>query len=134
MLSGLALGSLAFTVFIGAARHNAPSVVVVNMVLNSQGMRYVPREIVINRGDVVKFVNVSGGLHNVAFDGATIPVTAKASLAAAMPIQLGPLMSPMIVTANGSYTMTFANIPSGKYPFFCSPHRHMGMTGVITVR
>lgn len=43
-------------------------------------------------------------------------------------------MGPMIVAANASYTMTFAHVPAGKYAYFCTPHRMLGMTGVITVK
>jgi len=84
-------------------------------------MRYVPSDIVINSGDAIKFVNVSGGPHNIAFDPAAIPAAAQAPLAAAMPYQLAPLMGQLIAAPNDAYTITFTDVPAGKYPFFCSP-------------
>ena len=33
----------------------------------------------------------------------------------------------------GSLSVSFANIPAGKYEFNCTPHLAMGMKGVITV-
>jgi plastocyanin len=115
-----------------AVHHSA--VVTVKMVLNSQGMRFDPSNVVVNKGDVIKFVNVSGGPHNVAFVAAKIPAAAKAPLAAAMPNQFAPLAGQLISAPNGTYTISFANIPAGSYPFFCTPHLAMGMTGTITVK
>ena len=104
------------------------------MVLNAKGMRFDPSTIVINKGDVIKFVNVSGGPHNVAFDPAKVPAAGKAALSAAMPNQSAPLVGQLISAPNGTYTINFASIPAGNYPFLCTPHLAMGMTGVITVK
>jgi plastocyanin len=40
----------------------------------------------------------------------------------------------LISAPNGTYTISFANVPAGSYPFFCTPHLAMGMTGTITVK
>ena len=107
---------------------------IVNMLGDAKCMRFEPNNITINRGDVIRFVNVSGGPHNVAFDPATIPAAAKGPLSAAMPNQLGNLMGPFVTAPNGAYTISFANIPAGTYPYNCTPHIALGMTGIITVK
>src|SRR5262245_42225482 len=46
----------------------------VKMLQDSEGhYRYDPADVTIKSGDGVKFVMVSGGTHNVAFDPAQIP-------------------------------------------------------------
>src|SRR5258705_8386734 len=49
----------------------------VNMLFDGKGMRFEPKSITINRGDVIKFVNVSGGPHKVAFDPSKIPTAGR---------------------------------------------------------
>ncbi|MFM8781774.1 MAG: plastocyanin/azurin family copper-binding protein, partial [Gemmatimonadota bacterium] len=44
----------------------------VKMVGDAQGYRFEPANITVKTGDAVKFVFVSGGPHNVAFDGAAL--------------------------------------------------------------
>ena len=71
----------------------------VNMVVTPAGeYRYEPAEITVKTGDAIKWVMVSGGPHNVAFQNVTNPA-AKAQLDANMPGQkMGELMGPMIMT------------------------------------
>jgi plastocyanin len=117
-----------------AAIRHASKTVVINMVLNAKGMRFDPSDIVVNSGDLLRFVNLSGGPHNVAFDAATVPVAAKMALSAAMPSQMMALMGPLISAPKGTYTMALSNVPAGKYSYYCTPHRAMGMIGSITVK
>src|SRR5437868_10608456 len=49
----------------------------VNMVGDAKGYRFEPANITVKQGDGIKFVVVSGGPHNVAFDPATIPADVK---------------------------------------------------------
>jgi plastocyanin len=144
------LGALALTTLIGAPAIDGRSAlaaprfrgsasfrgksVTVKMVLNGQGMRFDPANITIDKGDIITFVNVSGGPHNVAFDGGKVGASAKAPLSAAMPNQIMALTGPLISAPNGTYKISFANVPAGQYPYWCTPHLAMGMKGVITVR
>jgi plastocyanin len=107
---------------------------IVRMVGDAKGMRFEPKNITITRGDVIRFVNVSGGPHNVAFDAAKIPAAAKSSLSAAMPNQISPLVGALVTAPNAAYTISFTNVPAGTYPYFCTPHLVLGMTGVITIK
>lgn len=105
----------------------------VNMVLEGSDYKFVPASLTIKAGDVVTFHDVSGGPHNVQFYPDSIPAGAAAAVDAGMPDKTGPLASPM-VEAGASYTINFANAPTGDYKFYCLPHQAMGMKGQITVQ
>lgn len=106
---------------------------VVNMVGDATGYRYEPANITVKAGDGIKFVNVSGGPHNVAFDPATIPADVKDQLWANMPNSMDG-SSPIFVNPNEEWTLSIGNIKPGKYPFHCTPHLAMNMKGEITVQ
>ena len=106
----------------------------VKMVGDDKGYRFEPADITVKAGDGIKFIMVSGGPHNVAFDPATIPADVKPQLSANMPNQAGELSSPMFMNPNEEYTISFANIKPGQYPYNCTPHLAMNMKGTITVQ
>ena len=107
----------------------------VNMVGDAKGYRFEPANITIKQGDGVKFVVVSGGPHNVAFDPATIPADVKGQLDANMGTdKMGELSSNMKMNPGESVTVSFANIKPGQYPYHCVPHLALNMKGVITVQ
>jgi plastocyanin len=106
----------------------------VKMVGDDKGYRFDPADITVKAGDGIKFIMVSGGPHNVAFDPATIPADVKPQLMANMPNQLAELSSPMFMNPNEEYTISFANVKPGQYPYHCTPHLAMGMKGTITVQ
>ena len=106
----------------------------VKMLGDATGYRFDPANITVKQGDAIKFVMVSGGPHNVAFQNVTDP-TAKAQLDANMPGQkMGELNGPMIMTPNEAYVISFAKVPAGKYDYVCTPHLAMNMRGVITAQ
>lgn len=107
----------------------------VNMVGDAKGYRFEPASFTIKQGDGVKFVVVTGGPHNVAFDPATIPPDVKPQLDANMgPDKMSELSSNMKMNAGESITVSFGKIKPGQYPFHCVPHLALGMKGVITVQ
>jgi plastocyanin len=106
----------------------------VKMVGDEKGYRFEPADITVKQGDGIKFVMVSGGPHNVAFDPATIPADVKPQLSANMPNQQGELSSPLYMNPGENYTISFANIKPGAYPYHCTPHLAMNMKGTITVQ
>ena len=118
----------------GAAAAITGQTVEVKMVGDDKGYRFEPADIKVKAGDGIKFVMVSGGPHNVAFDPATIPADVKPQLSANMPNQQGELSSPLMTNPNDSYTISLANVKPGQYPFHCTPHLAMGMKGTITVQ
>jgi plastocyanin len=106
----------------------------VKMIGDATGYRYDPANLTIKSGDGVKYVMVSGGPHNVAFQNVTDPAVA-AQLDANMPgPKMGPLSGPMLMQPNESYTVSFGKIPAGKYDYICVPHAAMNMKGTITVQ
>jgi plastocyanin len=107
----------------------------VNMVGDAKGYRFEPANISVKQGDAIKFVVVSGGPHNVAFDPATIPADVKGQLDANMGTdKMGELSSNMKMNPGEAVTVSFGNIKPGQYPFHCTPHLALGMKGTITVQ
>jgi plastocyanin len=107
----------------------------VKMIGDAKGYRFEPANITVKQGDGVKYVMVSGGPHNVAFDAATIPADVKPQLDANMGTdKMGELSSNMKMNPNDAITVSFGNIKPGQYPFHCVPHLAMGMKGVVTVQ
>jgi plastocyanin len=128
----VALGVAAFTSR-PAPQERAPRTVTVRMM--QQGNRYMfqPNGLRIQPGDIVEFVNVSGGPHNLQFYANRIPAGAREVLNRAMAQRMGDLASPMFTTPNQKYTVSFAGAPQGTYDFFCLPHQALGMKGTIIV-
>ena len=107
----------------------------VKMVGDAKGYRFEPANITVKQGDGIKFVVVTGGPHNVAFDPATIPADVKGQLDANMGTdKMGELSSNMKMNPGESVTVSFGNIKPGQYPFHCTPHLALNMKGVITVQ
>jgi len=131
-------GSSATTGATGGAVTMAPitgKTQTVNMVGDAKGYRFEPANITVKQGDGIKFVVVSGGPHNVAFDPATIPPDVKGQLDANMGTdKMGELSSNMKMNAGESVTVSFGKIKPGQYPFHCVPHLALNMKGVITVQ
>ncbi len=107
----------------------------VNMVGDAKGYRFEPANFTIKEGDGVKFVVVSMGPHNVAFDPATIPADVRGQLDANMGTdKMGELSSNMKMNPGDAITVSFAKIKPGQYPYHCVPHLALNMKGVITVQ
>lgn len=111
-----------------------PATHTVRMVMEGTSARFEPAALVIRAGDRVRFVNVSGGPHNVSFDPAQVPDDVERVLAAAMPDQIQPLWGALVTEPGAVYTVSFAGVKPGRYEFFCMPHVAMGMKGTLTVQ
>ena len=112
----------------------------VKMIGDEKGYRFEPANLTLKVGDGVKFTNVTGGPHNVAFN--TVPPASQDQLKANMPAQtgagpgakLGDLSGPLLINPNDTYTVSFAGLKPGKYDFNCTPHLALGMKGEITLQ
>lgn len=112
----------------------------VKMIGDEKGYRFDPATLTIKVGNGIKFVNVTGGPHNLAFN--TVPDASKGQLDANMPAQtgagpsakLGVLSGPLLVAPNDTYTVSFAGVTPGVYGFNCTPHLALGMKGQVTVQ
>lgn len=109
----------------------------VQMVLTPDGRYlYQPATLTINAGDAVRWTNVSGGPHNVAFYPDRIPVGASDVLAAAISETMprsGPLSGMLLMAENATFAMTFTGAPTGTYEYFCTPHELLGMVATLTI-
>jgi plastocyanin len=106
----------------------------VKMVGDDKGYRFEPADIKLKAGDGIKFVVVSMGPHNVAFDAASAG-DQKAQLDANMgPDKMAELSSAMKMNPGDFLLVSFANIKPGVYHFNCTPHLAMNMKGTVTVQ
>jgi plastocyanin len=94
---------------------------------------YEPATLTIAVGDRVRWVNVSGGPHNVAFHAEQIPPGAGDVLNARMTDRIGDLMGPLLFDQDAIYEIAFDGAPEGTYQYVCTPHEMAGMTGRLTV-
>ena len=107
----------------------------VKMYGDEKGYRFEPKDITVKAGDGIKFVFVSGGPHNVAFNAADIPADVKPQLDANMGAdKMAELSSKMTMNPGEIITVSFGNIKAGTYPFHCTPHLAMNMKGTVTVQ
>src|SRR4051812_37053487 len=106
----------------------------VKMIGDGTTYKFEPADITIKAGDAVRWTMVTGGPHNVAFDPAEVVAAAKPQLTANMDQQMSELSGPLLQNANETYTISFANVPAGKYNYHCTPHLAMNMKGSIAVQ
>lgn len=118
----------------GGAAMTGP-VVEVKMTGNgSTTAAYEPNRLTIAPGTTVRFINVSGGPHNIAFWQDSVPAGGAAALNANMKNTVDNLSGPFMTGANETYDVSFANAPNGTYKGFCTPHLALGMKIAITVQ
>jgi len=119
----------------GTAAPITGATIEVKMLGDEKGYRFEPNAITLKAGDGIKFVFVSGGPHNVAFNAADIPADVKGQLDANMGAdKMSELSSKMTMQPGETVTISFANIKPGTYPFHCTPHLAMNMKGTVTVQ
>lgn len=119
----------------GTAAPITGKTVEVKMVGDAAGYRFEPAHVDIKTGDAVKFVVVSMGPHNVAFDAAKIPADVKAQLDANFGAdKMAELSSGLKMNPGDAITISFGGIKPGTYEFNCTPHLAMGMKGSVTVK
>jgi plastocyanin len=116
---------------------NAAVTVHIVRMVETDDARYVydPVELTIRQGDRVRWINVSGGPHNVEFYQDRIPAGAKDALNAAMPERMGDadLVGKLLFDPDERYEISFAGVPPGTYEYVCTPHAMVGMTATIIV-
>ena len=95
---------------------------------------YEPSSLTIAPATTVRFVNVSGGPHNIAFWQDSIPAGAATALNANMKNTVDNLSGAFLTQPNESYDVSFANAPTGTYKGYCTPHLTLGMKIAIRVQ
>ena len=107
----------------------------VKMYGDEKGYRFEPKDITVKAGDGIKFVFISGGPHNVAFNAADLPTDVMPQLDANFGAdKMAELSSKMTMNPGETITISFANIKAGTYPYHCTPHLAMNMKGTVTVQ
>jgi len=122
------------TVSAKRATTRAKATIVVRMLGAASGYRFRPASVSAHVGDVVRFVNVSGGPHNVSFWEDSIPAGAAATLQRNMQKTMGTLSGVLLSEPNETYTVSLAGLRPGTYRYYCLPHLALKMAGRITVR
>jgi plastocyanin len=120
-----------------AAPAPGPTAAVVEVKMTGNGTTkaaFEPATLTITPGATVRFINVSGGPHNVAFYADSIPKGAMDVLKKGMPNQMMDLASPFLQQPNEKYDVSFAGAPAGIYKGYCLPHVALGMKVTITVK
>ena len=95
---------------------------------------FEPNKLSIKAGTTVRFINVSGGPHNIAFYADSIPKGGAAVLKKGMPNAMGDLMGSFLTQPNEKYDVSFTGAPAGVYKGYCLPHVALGMHIAITVQ
>ena len=103
------------------ATKRARATITVRMLGDATGYRFEPATITARVGDVVRFVNVSGGPHNVAFWSDRIPSGAAATLQKNMGKTIGPLSGALVSAANAAYTRLARRAPRGRVQLLLHP-------------
>lgn len=106
----------------------------VSMELKDGKYVFIPVTLTIKPGDTVKWINTSGGPHNVAFFKDKIPAGAAEVLNAAMPNKMQDLAGPFLIEEKAAYEVSFINAPAGQYSYTCQPHEMLGMNATLTVQ
>ena len=106
----------------------------VRMIGDAQGFRFEPASITVSAGDVVRFIVVEGGPHNVTFDASSVPSNMQNQLNQNIAARMGPLSSAMATEPGEAITISFAGIEGGQYAYYCSAHGALGMRGQIMVQ
>ena len=120
-----------------AAPAAEPAGVVVEVKMTGNGTSvaaFEPSKLTIKTGTTVRFINVSGGPHNVAFYADSIPKGGADALKKGMANAMGDLTGPFLTQPNEKYDVAFAGAPAGVYKGFCLPHVALGMHIAITVQ
>ncbi len=118
-----------------SAAEPAGAVVEVKMTGNGTSVAaFEPSKLTIKTGTTVRFINVSGGPHDVAFFADSIPKGAVDALKKGMPNPMGDLTGPFLTQPNEKYDVSFTGAPAGVYKGYCLPHVALGMKIAITVQ
>ncbi len=125
----------AATVAAATTAEPAGAVVEVKMIGNGTSQAtFDPGKLTIKTGTTVRFINVSGGPHNVAFYTDSVPKGGVEALKKGMPNPMGDLTGPFLTQPNEKYDVSFAGAPAGVYRGYCMPHVALGMHITITVQ
>lgn len=117
----------------GTAAAITGAIIEVKMIGDGAGYRFEPQHVTARQGDGVKFVVISGGPHEIAFDLDAVPQDSRDRLQWNMPNGTNG-RSPLLVAENETWTVSLGGLKPGRYPFVSTPRLPQGMKGEIEVR
>ncbi len=109
------------------------SIADVKMIGDAKGYRFEPAHITAKPGDGIRFVVVSGGPHEVAFDLDQVPQETRSQLIANMPNATNG-HSPLLAVPREAWMVSLAGLKPGLYPFVSTPRLPQGMKGEIEIK
>ena len=128
--SGLTLVALVVAGGVGTAHAQRTHVIQMDGSAEQEEYSFAPATINAKAGDVLVFRVAGGGNHGVSFESG-MPAAAKTALNAAMPGRVGDLRSPLLSRGSEYRIVIPANMPAGRYRFFCLPHRAYDEVGYL---
>lgn len=105
----------------------------VQMIGDANGYRFEPNHITASTGDAVKFVLISGGPHEIAFDLDKVPAESRSQLEYNMPNSESG-KSPLLSGTREAWTVSLGGLAPGIYPFVSVPRLPQGMKGEIEIK
>ena len=117
----------------GSAAAITGAIIEVRMVGDGKGYRFEPATVKAVPGDGIKFVVISGGPHEVAFDLAAVPPESRDQLRWNMPNSTEG-RSPLLSHEQETWTVSLGSLAKGRYPFVSTPRVAQGMKGEIVIQ
>jgi plastocyanin len=96
--------------------------------------RFEPATVTVQPNDVIVFRVATGAPHSIVFEGGGLSPGVRGAINAALPGRSGDLSSPLLTAIGKDYRMVVPQMPPGKYPFYCLPHRAYDMRGEMVVK
>lgn len=130
------MGATVILLGLGAAPASAQATHVVRLIADAakDDYRFEPATLTVQPNDVIVFRVASGAPHSVVFEGQGLSPGVRGAINSALPGRSGDLSSPLLTAAGKDYRMVVPQMPTGKYPFYCLPHRAYDMRGEMVVK
>jgi plastocyanin len=130
------VGATMILLGLGAVPASAQATHVVRLIADAakDDYRFEPATLTVHPNDVIVFRVASGAPHSVVFEGEGLSPGVRGAINSALPGRSGDLSSPLLTAVGKDYRMVVPQMPTGKYPFYCLPHRAYDMRGEMVVK
>jgi plastocyanin len=130
------VGATMFLLGLGAAPASAQATHVVRLIADAgkDDYRFEPATLTVQPNDVIVFRVASGAPHSIVFEGEGLSPGVRGAINSALPGRSGDLSSPLLTVVGKDYRMVVPQMPTGKYPFYCLPHRAYDMRGEMVIK
>jgi plastocyanin len=129
-------GAMLILLGLGAVPASAQATHVVRLIADAakDDYRFEPATLTVQPKDVIVFRVASGAPHSIVFEGEGLSPGIRGAINSALPGRSGELSSPLLTAVGKDYRMEVPQMPPGKYPFYCLPHRAYDMRGEMVVK